>query len=48
MLKVSWGKWMQSEFHDICCDPSLQPSWRDGSNEGSQRMFIWRNMGNYP
>ena len=29
---------------NICCDPSLEPSRRDGSNEGSQNMFhgkIW-------
>ena len=24
---------------NICCDPSLEPSRRDGSNEGSQNMF---------
>ena len=28
-------------FHNenICCDPSLEPSLRDGSNDGSQHMF---------
>ena len=31
----------------ICCDPSLEPSRQDGSNDGSQNMFIWRNMENY-
>ena len=25
---------------NICCDPSLEPSRRDGSNEGSQNMFL--------
>ena len=24
---------------NICCDPSLEPSRRDGSNDGLQRMF---------
>ena len=33
---------------NICCDPSLEPSQRDGSNDGSQTMFLWRNMANYP
>ena len=32
---------------NIFCDPSLEPSRRDGSNEGSQNMFLWRHMGNY-
>ena len=28
-------------FHseNICCDPSLEPSQRDGSNDGSQHTF---------
>ena len=29
------------------CDPSLEPSRQDGSNEGSQYMFLWRNIENY-
>ena len=29
---------------NICCDPSLEPSGLDGSNDGSQNMFLWRNM----
>ena len=33
---------------NICCDPSLEPSRRDGSNDVSQNMFLWRNMANYP
>ena len=28
--------------------PSLEPFWQDGSNEGSQHRFIWRNKENYP
>ena len=30
------------------CEPSLEPSLRDCSNEGLQDMFLWRNMENYP
>ena len=33
---------------NICCDPSLEPSRRDGSNDGSQNMFLLGNMENYP
>ena len=25
--------------NNICCDPSLEPSQRDRSNDGSQNMF---------
>ena len=28
---------------NIFCEPSLEPSHRDGSNEGSQHMFSLRN-----
>ena len=24
---------------NICCDPSLEPSQQDGSNDGSQNIF---------
>ena len=34
--------------HKVCCDPSLEPSQRDNSNDGSQNMFLWKNMDNYP
>ena len=27
---------------NICCDPSLEPSSQDGSNDGSQNMFLLR------
>ena len=40
MEDISWKK-------KIYCDPSLEPSQRDGSNEGSQCMFILRHMENY-
>ena len=32
---------------NILCDLSLEPSHRDGSNEGSQHMFSLRNKKNY-
>ena len=31
----------------IYCDPSLEPSRRDGSDEGSQHMFSMRNKKNF-
>ena len=33
---------------NICCDPSSEPSCRDGSDEGSQHMVSMRNKENYP
>ena len=33
---------------NIYCDPSLEPSHQDSSNEGSQYMFLMENMANYP
>ena len=32
----------------ICCDPSSEPSRRDGSGNGSQRMFLCRINKHYP
>ena len=32
---------------NICCDPSLEPSRGDGSNDGSQNMFLWRYIANH-
>ena len=32
---------------NICCDPSLEPSQRDGPNDGSQNVFLWRNMASF-
>ena len=35
-------------FHkNIHCDPSLEPSCRDGSNEASHCMFLLKNKKNY-
>ena len=31
----------------VCCDPSLEPSRWDGSNDASQNMFMSRNTDNY-
>ena len=33
---------------NICCDPSLKPSRRDGSNNGSKHIFQRKNMDYYP
>ena len=33
---------------NICCDPSLEPSQGDSSNDGSQNTFLCRNLANYP
>ena len=33
---------------NLCCDPSSEPSQRDGSHEGSQHMDSKRNKKNYP
>ena len=44
-LQISWG--FQDNFQkiffyieNIFCDPTLEPSHRDGFNEGSQYMFV--------
>ena len=29
-------------IESICCDPSSEPSRRDGSDKGSQHMFVCR------
>ena len=34
-------------YKTICCDPSSEPSRRDGSDEGSQHMVSMRNKKNY-
>ena len=31
----------------MCCDYSLELPQRDGSNDETQNMFLWRNMVNY-
>ena len=32
---------IQPTNENIYCDPSLDPSQRGGSNDGSQNMFLW-------
>ena len=32
---------------NVFCDPSLEPSGGDGSNDGSENMFLWRYTANY-
>ena len=34
-------------YKNIFCDPSLEPSCQDGSNEGSQYVFSLRNKKKY-
>ena len=41
------GKISHILHKNIFCDLSLEPSYRDGSNEGSQSMFSLRNKKNY-
>ena len=41
------GKISHSLHQNIFCDPSLEPSHQDSSNEGSQCMFLWRNEKNH-
>ena len=51
-FKISCGpenerKVIKTWSNQIFCDPLLEPSCQDGSNEGSQHMFSWRNKKNY-
>ena len=36
------GKFFLFFIKTICCDPSSEPSHRDGSDEGSQHIFLCR------
>ena len=36
------------QHKNICCDPSSEPSHKDGSDERSQHMVSKRNKQNYP
>ena len=31
---------MMGHNENICCDPSFEPSHRDGSHDGSQNVFM--------
>ena len=52
-LQTSWGIKDDSNLiflllnTNICCDPSLEPSQREGSNDGSENMFLLKNLHNY-
>ena len=52
VLQIRRGKWdtLGIIFHiaslNVCCDPSSEPSHRDGSNEGPQHKFLLRNKKN--
>ena len=43
-----WWKFLLFPIEMVCYDPSSEPSRRDGSDEGSQYMFLCRNNKNYP
>ena len=50
VLQVRRGKkdnFPYYSFKRLCCNPSLELSHRDGSDEGSQHMFSVRNKRNY-
>ena len=36
----NWGIIFNITVQNICCDPSLEPSHQDGSNEGSQHVSL--------
>ena len=41
LLQISIKGYLAIFLHEnIFCEPSLEPSHRDGSNEGSQHVFI--------
>ena len=52
MLQIGGGIWDNSKFflskNKSSCYPSLELSEQDSSNEGSQDMFLLRNVGNSP
>ena len=53
VLQIRRGKWdnLGIIFQNVYCDPSLEPSCRDGSNEGSQHDFLRKKKNvslNYP
>ena len=43
---VGWGVKVKGLIY-ICCNQSLEPSGRDGSNDRSQHMFSLPNTKNY-
>ena len=47
-LVIIRDNFVQILVKNICCDPSSEPSGRDGSDEGSQHMVSFKNKKNYP
>ena len=45
--KKIWGQLAMFLHKNIFRDPSLEPSLRDGTNKGSQHMFLLRHEKNY-
>ena len=45
---MRWFRREVTTYKTICCDPSSEPSRRDGSDEGSQHMVLCRINKNYP
>ena len=48
LLKIIQRSFFLFLNENICCDPSLEPSQRDGSDDESHYMFLWKNRNNYP
>ena len=44
MLRISQRYFFFLFNQNICCDPSLELSQGDSSNDGSQNMVLWKNM----
>ena len=45
---IIYGYFFLFLIETIVCDPSSEPSRRDGSDEGSQHRFLYRTDKNYP
>ena len=47
-LMIIEGYFFLCLIETICCDPSSEPSRRDGSGEGPQHMLLYRTNKKYP
>ena len=50
---MRWGNRDNSEImsfflNENMLQPLIRTVWQNGSNEGSQHMFLWRNIKSYP
>ena len=45
---ITKGYFLLFLIETVCCDPSSEPSRRDGSDEESQHMLLWRIDKTYP